>query len=69
MYENVQSLERSLFAYPMIDVVSHMFILDHGKIFMQSPTHHNIFRAAGTYEDIRTGPHHVFRILGEISIL
>ena len=39
MYENVQSLERSLFAYPMIDVVSHMFIVDHGKIFIQSPTH------------------------------
>ena len=30
----------------------------------------NLFRAAGRYEDMRTGPHHVFRIVrGEIRIL
>ena len=24
--------------------------------------------AAGTYENMRTGPHHVFRIIGETSV-
>ena len=25
-------------------------------------------RAAGMYEDMRTGPHHVFKIVGETSV-